>query len=97
MNRILILSSVLFISACGHTCVEKYTEYLDLPSCSETLTKDCKKQSVINAANDLESEFYEALKTYKVAHDADKVTTMEASRYVSAKDSFCKFIDNIEE
>lgn len=95
MKNLLLFSIVFLLSACAGDCVKQYSAYLDLPTCSETVTNQCKKQSVVNAANDIERRFYNATKSYKAAYDKDSLTPEIASEYVSAKDSFCGFVKQI--
>jgi len=98
MKNLLLISTVAMLSACGTTdCVKTYSAYLDLPTCSDTVTTNCKKQSVVNSANGLETSFYTATKSYKAAHDTDKVTLDIATQYVTAKNSFCTYVDTIGE
>lgn len=98
MKKILFLLMIAMVSACGSTdCVKTYSAYLDLPTCSDLVTADCKKQSVVNSANGLEASFYTAAKSYKSAHDADKVTLDVATQYVTAKNAFCTYVTSIGE
>lgn len=92
-----LLLCVLFLVGCASNCVEKYTEYLSLPTCTETITTDCKKQSVVESAKDIENAFYNATIAYKKAYDSDNVTSEVASQYVASKDAFCNYVNSIGE
>lgn len=97
MRKLLATASVILLSGCAGDCVDTYYDYLARTTCTSSVISDCKKQSVINSAKEIERSFYFATKDYKAAYDKDAVTTEIATKYVTSKNAFCEFVNNIED
>lgn len=97
MKKLLLIVSVLSLTGCASDCVKTYTSYLQRPVCSETVTTDCRKTSVVKSMSASEKAFYDSSMAYKTAYKANTMTSEIATSYVTNKDTFCNLVNAIGE